>query len=202
MSTRFYIPVATIAVDQECCHSFLEGVAAIEQGHAVGSRVLNHLDFLSHVAHAIKAHDFSRDRIPGQGFLVLPETVFEHVSAGDGEHRFDDLDDYILANHRGQVGCYLKREHAGETTTCAVVVYTREAYLADPEVSVSLPEEVEYVVVAVLASVSKDAPLTCERFVANLAGGNREALAWTANEIREMAQKVHAHWQRYSLVAG
>lgn len=201
MSTRFYIPVATIAIDTECCHAFLEGVDAIDQGPVVGSRVLNHHDFLMHVTHAIKAHDFSRDRITGQGFLSLPKTVFEHVSAGDGEHT-NNLDDYVIAKHRGRCDAYLKREHAGTTTFCAAVVYTREAYLADPEVNVSLRDGVEHVIVAVLAGSGPESPLPLYTLINNLAGGNKEALDWSVEEIRAKAKATKEYWDKYSLVAG
>lgn len=169
----------------------------------IGSKVLDHSAFLEVVGRAIEAHDFSQDRVPGQGFIVVPEAL-PFVSAGDGL-RTEDPTDYTPAFHRGQVDLYLKREKAGEPKFCAVVVYTSEAYLADPEVTSKEAARIEgatHVLVAVIASSGPEGPLTPRRFVANLAGGNREALDWTADEIRTRAKAVNEYWSKYAVVAG
>jgi hypothetical protein len=51
------------------------------------------------------------------------------------------------------------------------------------------------VLVAVLASDGRKATLSPYRFVMNLAGGNRSALAWTADEIRAVAREIAANEQ-------
>jgi hypothetical protein len=220
MSKCFHYPVATIAIYRESCPAFDEGLT-------VGSKVINQPDFLSHVSHAIKAHDFKED---GQGFLVLPETVFEHVSAGDGEHTHDPAD-YVVAEHRGRVDAYLTRKQAGDVKFCAVVVYTREAYLADPEVNVSLRDGIEHVIVAVLASSAPECPLPPWTLMNNISGGNNKFLlsdavsgddrkrlmapprdlrmtvvrrhdAQKAHEWRDMAKLSLEYWKKYSIVAG
>ena len=152
---------------------------------------------------AVEAHNFAEDRVSGQGFLVCPEAI-PFVSAGDGL-RTEDPWDYIPALHRGEVSLFLKRERAGEVQFCALVVFTSEAYLADPEVTPEEAARVEgatHVLVAVIASSGPEAPLTPQRFVANLAGGNREALAWDADEIREKARAINEYWTKYCVVAG
>ena len=171
----------------------------------IGTKVVDPEKFLGVAAEAIEEHDFDADRIPGQGFVVCPKAI-PFVSAGDGQ-RTQDPTDYIPALHRGQVGLYLKRERAGETQFCALVVYTTDAYLKDPEVD---PQEAErirqseatHVLVAVIAASGPQSPLPPWRFVSNLAGGNREALAWTADEIRQKARDIHDYWLRYEVVAG
>jgi hypothetical protein len=171
----------------------------------IGSKVVDSDGFLGVAAQAIEAHDFSSDRIPGQGFLVCPAAI-PFVSAGDGE-RTEDPTDYIPALHRGRVGLYLRRERAGETKFCALVVYTVEAYLKDPEVD---PEEASriqeaeatHVLVAVIASSGPEAPLPPWRFVSNLAGGNREAMVWSGDEVRLKARDIHDYWKTYEVVAG
>lgn len=91
-----------------------------------------------------------------------------------------------------------------------VVVYTREAYLADPDLQ--QPEEAEerarieasdatHVIVAVLAFAGPKSPLPPNTFLHNLAGGNHEALSWTADEIRSTAQQVKAYWNEWCVVA-
>jgi len=171
----------------------------------IGSKVVDPAGFSKAAAEAIEAHDFSQDRIPGQGFLVCPGAL-PFVSAGDG-CRTNDPTDYIPALHRDRVGLYLKRELAGDTKFCALVVYTTEAYLKDPEVdpqeAARINEsEATHVLVAVIASSGPESPLSPWRLTSNLAGGNREAMAWTADEIRQKARDVHDYWLAYEVVAG
>lgn len=171
----------------------------------IGTKVVDHEGFLKMAVEAIGAHDFSQDRIPGQGFIICPAAI-PYVSAGDGK-RTEDPTDYIAALHRGRVDLYLRRERAGETQFLALVVYTVEAYLNDPEVD---PQEANrirqaeatHVLVAVIASSGPEAPLNPWRLVSNLAGGNREALAWEADEIRKKATETHDYWLNYEVVAG
>lgn len=171
----------------------------------IGTKVIDHPAFVETAVRAIEAHDFTQDRVPGQGFIVCPEAM-PFVSAGDGL-RTDNPTDYHPALHRGQVSLYLNRERAGETKFCALVVYTTEAYLADPEIEPPEAARIReagatHVLVAVIASSGPEAPLTPYRFVSNLAGGNREALVWTADEIRHKAGQVHEYWSQYAVVAG
>jgi hypothetical protein len=171
----------------------------------IGSKVVDHDGFLKAAAEAIEGHDFSQDRVPGQGFIVCPAAI-PFVSAGDGK-RTQDPTDYIPALHRGRVDLYLTRERAGETQFCALVVYTTEAYLKDPEVdpqeAARINEaEATHVLVAVIASSGPESPLSPWRFTSNLAGGNREAMDWTADEIRQKARDVHDYWLAYEVVAG
>lgn len=171
--------------------------------YVVGSKVTSKGEFLRVAVQAIEAHDFTTDRVPGQGFLVVPDAI-PFVSAGDG-FRTEDPSDYVPVLHRGEVQLCLRRVKAGPVRSVALIVYTREAYLADPEVDTEERERVAlatHVLVAVLASSGPNGPLTPGRLVANLAGGNNEALAWTADEIRATAAASNNYWTRYAVVAG
>lgn len=173
----------------------------------VGSRVIDAAGFSDALIAAIDAHDFAAERVPGQAFLPLPDAVGS-VSAGEGQ-RTTDPADYVAVEHRAKVELYLRRECAAECTFCAAVVYTAAAYLADPDVQ-NEPDEAArvkatgapYVLVAVIASAAPKGPLTPDRFVANLAGGNKEAQLWSADEIRAKAKEVEAHWSEWCVVAG
>ncbi len=176
-------------------------------GAPVGSRVVDADAFSTVLLDAIEAHDFDAERVPGQAFLPLPGAV-ALVSAGEGR-RTANAADYVAVEHRGKVQLFLRREHAAECTFCAVVVYTKAAYLADPDVQKDPRETarieaqgVTHVLVAVIASASPKAPLPAERFVANLAGGNKEAQLWSADEIRDKAKDIEAHWSEWCVVAG
>jgi hypothetical protein len=137
-------------------------------------------------------------QIPGQGFIELPEAV-PHVSSGVGK-RVADPNAYCLREHRGRVGAYLKREHAEPVKSCAAVVYTLDAYVSDPDITVGERLRVTdslamhdakpatHIVVAVLASSTDQSPHSPFRLIHNLAGGNKEAQVWDADEIRSRAK--------------
>jgi hypothetical protein len=148
---------------------------------AIGSKVTDVNSFLEHLIPAIQNHDTSKDRASGQHFIVLHDAR-ECVSAGDGL-KSNNPDDYIVRVHREGPKMFLKRERAGKTNFLAVVVYTREAYIADPDMTPEELEELEildpwatHFVVAVIASSGPSSPVTPGRFVHNLAGGNNEYL--------------------------
>lgn len=166
---------------------------------AIGSRVTDDHGFDQAALAAIDAYDFSKTRVPGQGFIHCPEAV-PFVSSGVGP-RSTDPKDYVLREHRGIVSAYLKRALAAPVRSCTLVVYTKEAYVRDPDVT---PEEATrvkdatHVLVAVLADAGPGLPpLSPYRLVWNLAGGNREAATYTADDIRLMAKAAiqdDNHW--------
>jgi hypothetical protein len=169
----------------------------------IGSKITNLDAFIEVLAQAAEAHDFTKDRVPGQGFIQLPESVLPHVSAGVGKQVADPTA-YCLREHRGRVGAYLKREFAAPTESCAVVVYTRDAYVADPDVTedeVQRLGDATHVIVAVLATAGPQSQLSPYRFTHNLAGGNKEAQVWTADEIREKAKAILDYDNTWSTVA-
>lgn len=157
----------------------------------IGSKITNLPRFFEAAEKAINAYDFAGARVPGQGFIQLPDAV-PFVSAGVGP-RSKNPEDYVLRVHRGIVREYLKREFAAQVTGCALVVYTKEAYLRDPDVTAEETARIEraegtHVLVAVLAFAGPESPLPPYRLVWNLGGGNREAALWTADEIRSKAK--------------
>jgi hypothetical protein len=184
------------------CHAF--------DNVAIGSRVTDRGAFMEALIAAVVSHDTSKDRAPGQHFIVLPETTFSSVSSGEGK-RTANVGDYVLRIHRGVVGPYLKRDLASPIKTLAVVVYTVEAYLADPEIN-EVPgkkEQIEsardqgatHVIVAVIAAAAPRAPRTPYRFTAALAGGNNEADTWSLEEVRRMASESISYWDEWAIVA-
>lgn len=183
----------------------LSSILTAFQARPIGSKVTESSPFLYGLGKAIEAHDFDADRVPGQGFLVVPELI-PFVSAGDGL-RTTNADDFHPMEHRGNVELFLRREHAGEVNFCACVVYTLEAYVGDPEVDAAeaaalRKDDITHVLVAVIASSGPEAPLTPHRLVSNLAGGNKEALEWTKEEIHDKAKATKEYWDKYCVVAG
>ena len=187
---------------------------------AVGSRVIERASFMRFLSDAVEAFDFNAETNPkvtttGQGVVTMPADAFPTVSAGVGSHTFvDDIgkadhptDHYVLRSWRGKVGSYLKREHAAPVESLAVVVYTEEAYLNDPDVGDDeagriCDEKATHVIVAVLAGAGPKPPAySPSRLVANLAGGNKDALAWDADTIRAKAVEAQAYADEWSVVA-
>jgi len=177
---------------------------------AVGTRVTDPTTMIYMIEKAIEGFEFAAQKVPGQGFIPLTAPVegwSELVSAGVGR-KVNDEDAYVLRSWRGSVNAYLRREFAAPVESVAVVVYTTEAYLSDPEVAGDAKEVDRvrqagwtHILVAVLASAGPRAPLSAGRFVSNLAGGNKEALVWTADEIRAKAKEIAEYANEWSVVA-
>jgi hypothetical protein len=169
----------------------------------IGSKVTDKALFSSVLESAIEAHDFSTGDVPGQAFIMLPDAAKAAVSAGVGP-RSENPDDYVCREHRGRVGAFLRRERAASVDGVAAIVYTREAYLGDPDVDEAEGFRVQHashVLVAVLAFAGPKAPLPVFRLVANLAGGNKAALVWDADRIRSEAKAAHDYDADWSVVA-
>lgn len=173
---------------------------------AVGTKVTDRSAFLACLADAVEGFDFDAQTTPGQGFVSLPESAKSTVSAGVGR-RVNDASAYVLRSWRGRVEALLRRERAAEVDGVAAVVYTADAYLSDPEVGESADEVdrikrsgATHVIVAVLAFAGPKAPLSPHRLVSNLAGGNKDALKWSADEIREKAREVDAYDAEWCVV--
>lgn len=172
----------------------------------VGTKVTNPTGFWEVVRAAVAAHDFALDKIPGQGFILVPEAS-QFVSGGVGRN-VDDPTAYVLRSYRGKVHAYLKRDFAAPVEGCAVVVYSTAAYLADPDIEETpgeadriKAEDPTHILVAVLAFSGPKTVLSPYRFVKNLAGGNNEALAWNADEIRAKAREIASQTDEWSTVA-
>ena len=161
--------------------------------------------FLDLLQDAIANFDFASCRQPGQGLVPLPQETCDMVSAGIGQ-RTDNPVDYLIRKHRGKVGLYLHRALAAKPDKVAAVVYTAEAYLNDPEIQDEESSRVKkggftHMLVAILASAGPPSPLTPGRFASNLAGGNNEAMNWTADEIRAKAKEIDDYAKTWCVVA-
>ena len=164
----------------------------------------DHDGFVAAAQAAIEAHDFAKDRVPGQAVLDTPGAV-PYISGGVGRRR-KDPSDYVLREHRGIVLAYLKRDFAEPPTGCSLVVYTRDAYFRDPDVTPAEAARIDsegatHVLVAVLGRSGPDSPLPPYRLVWNLAGGNLEAALWSAEEIHARAKAAIAYDNEWVTVA-
>ena len=187
-------------------HIMYSNIITAMRSKSVGTQVLGEFrgDFMHLLDEQVKRFDFSKCRpTPGQGFLILPEKVHNWVSAGVGP-RSENPDHYLIREHRGVPQMFLKREYAAKPHKVAAIVYTHEAYAADPQVSRKEAERTSrssHVLVAVLSWAGPEAPLSPYRFVANLGGGNNDALKWGADEIRQMASEIIDYDSKWCVVA-
>lgn len=176
------------------------------QPSTVGTRVTQPEALTALLLPAIEACDFDSQDVIGQAVIALPDAARQMVLAGVGPAS-ENPEHYIPRYWRGRVGLYLRREFAAQVNGVAAVVYTRDAYMNDPQMEppemarMEAEKDATHVLVAILAFAGPRAPLTPYRFVANLAGGNLAALQWSADKIRSMAKDIIAYDDAWSVVA-
>jgi len=188
-STCREVGQAYIPLPQEACGFVSAGI---------GKRTDDPTDYI------IRAHR-------GQIGIYLKRYSGRHIHANkDGNLIFDDRGDSLgfpICIYEFYFGYDPKAVClAAPVDNVAVVVYTKEAYLKDPDCTEEEHERINslgctHVLVAVLASSGKPSPLTPHRFIHNLAGGNREALLWTADEIRAKAKEIKKFSSEWCVVA-
>ncbi len=167
----------------------------------VGTRITDP----AHVLAAIESRLSTGDHLvsaPGQFEIPLSATG---LLGGIGR-RTQNQDDYVVRTWRGRVDMFLKREFAVPVAHAKAIVYTIDAYEADPQVSalesqVLRDQSVTHVIVAILAFAGPPAKLSPLRFVMNLAHGNNEALLWSRDEIVERAKAVERYDAEWCVVA-
>jgi hypothetical protein len=180
-------------------------ICTAHEPRVIGSKVIDPRGFMAALEAAVAAHNFAADRFPGQALISVPAAI-PFVSSGVGRPK-PDPSAYTLKLYRGTVSAYLKREHAAPVEGLACVVYTRDAYLNDPDVQTEERERltadssVTHVLVAVLAEAGARSQLSPYRFAHNLAGGNREAQLWSADEIRAKARDIIEYAGQWATVA-
>ena len=190
----------TLDVVRMWVHCYAKTLEAV-----IGTKILDISALLPVVIESLKSHDPSGDRAPGQHFIMLPPEALPFLSGGMGP-RSEYPDDFVARLHRGRVSLFLHRNKAAEVTGAAAIIYTVEAWRADPDVSEEMIKDVgnaTHVLVDVLAFGGPEGqpPLTPVRFCHNLAGGNNAQLEATAEEIREDAKSVSEYWSEWEVCA-
>jgi hypothetical protein len=178
----------------------------------LGTKVTDERRFRAFLADFVGTHEFAevdnaeKGVIAGQAFIMLPGAE-ETVSSGVGKTS-QEPSDYVARFHREKVGLYLKRSKAEKATGVAAVVYTRGAYLRDPDILGDAAEAARieasnatHVLVAVIAFAGPKSPLPAWRFVCNLAGGNLNAQELSGEAIREQAKGIRDYWSTWSVVS-
>lgn len=176
----------------------------------VGTKVVDKDRFMALLAEAVQGHDFSKDKVPGQGFIPMSKDSLSTVASGVGK-RTQNPDDYVVRLYRGSVTMFLRREKAAPAESVNAIVYTMEAYLQDPEVLKDTKESERvkssgctHVLVSVLSSAGPKPQLSFERFTKNLAGNNREfdpAQGCTLEKVIQTAKVVVEYGDTWCTVA-
>ncbi len=168
----------------------------------IGTKVTDHEPFKKLLKEAVRKHKF--DDL-GHGQILLPGAK-DMVSCGVA--RLKDVPSpagFHLRPYRGDNHLFAKRKHAITAEHVAAIVYTREAYAADPDEG-GLLADCTHVLIAVLgwAGEQQTPPVTPWRFVNNLAGGNASyspARGYTWEKCVEEAKESHDYWAQWVVVA-
>lgn len=180
------------------------GYVTCFQKQGVGTQVISEEKFWGVLLEGIKKHDTSKDRAPGQHFVVL-EGANELVSAGVGERTLNP-EDYVNRVYRDRVEQFLRRTHAATVGLVAAIVYTVDAYLNDPQVKEDEAEYkrisesgCDYVLVAVLAGPSLK--VSAFRLLVNVCGGNREWDSPTLERLLEAIRDTKEFEEKFCVVS-
>ena len=170
----------------------------------IGTLVHRPMDMHLSIRRALETYKFPEN---GQGFVSLPKEAWGCVLPGVAR-RTKNPGDYKNALHRGEVGQFLDRTKVALPALdgVAAIVYTAEAFLADPQTS---DEEKQAFIeagythcgVTTLAFAGPKPPGTSWRFIVNLAGGNAAYEEMTKEELVEMAQDIKAYETEWAVVA-
>ena len=167
--------------------------------NCIGTKVTHEAEFRHELAHALVAYDMPAN---GQGFIPLAN-VSPYVLSGDCERAGLTEKDYVVRLWRGEMMMFAKRREQ-RATFCAAIVYTAEAYFADPQVDEAEKARLEgatHVLVAVLGSRGPKPTLSSSRFVRNLAGGNASFAHMGHQALVEMAKAIEAYEAEWVVVA-
>jgi len=156
------------------------------------------------VSEAVASFEFPEN---GQGFVVLPEAAKDCVLPGVAL-RTPNVGDYCLREHRGEISEYINRNTAdlGQCDMVAAIVYTAEAFLADPQTSEEEKaafSEAGYTHcwVTTLGNKGPKPPVGAWRFAVNLAGGNAAYANATRAQLVEEAREIQEYWSTWGTVA-
>ena len=179
-----------------------------ENNSVIGSKVGDSPAFREALTTAIFNHNSSSDRAEGQHFIVLsPEAIkASDITCGVGR-KTSNIEDYVMREWRGNVQTFLKREKAMEVAFCAVIVYTKSAYLADPQMpederkQVLASKDTHYLVALLANGDGVPNARSPYRLVDSLAGGNNEFENISIEDVKAMAVESKAYADTWGVVA-
>ena len=182
-----------------------------EDEKCVGSKILNPEEFRKRLVTEIIRHDHKSDSAPGQHVVTLSYETIEAsgIVCGIGL-RTNNLNDYIIRSWRGQVGLYLKRECAVPVEMCRVIVYTKEAMIADPDVDEDYKNEimnspdhkyVSHYLIALLADGPEPSARSPLRLTAAIGGHNNEYENASIEKIKSDCLESYNYATKWEVVS-
>lgn len=179
-----------------------------ENAQVIGSKVGDSEYFRDLLSAAIFNHDPSKDRAEGQHFIVFTPNMIRksQITCGVGR-KTSNIEDYVMREWRGNVQTFLKREKAMEVAFCAVIVYTKSAYLADPQMpederkKVLASKNTHYLVALLANGDGVPNARSPYRLVDSLAGGNNEFENISIEDVKAMAVESKAYADTWGVVA-
>jgi hypothetical protein len=182
----------------------------------VGTRVTHPAEMLDCLDKAIKAFDWAEHAPDGQAFIPLPAETIPWVLGGVAK-KSRNPDDFVNRLWRGHVGQYMKREFALPVERVSAIVYTRQAYLDDPDCKgdpengiprdqdeidrIEASDYTHILVIIIADDGTGKAPVSPGTFVNNLAGGNNAYAKFGKDELVDMAINIRDYYRTYSTVA-
>jgi hypothetical protein len=179
------------------------------ESKTIGTKVLDKDAFLAALGAAVEKYEMPES---GHAFVAVDAVGLVSCGVARDPAGFTETD-VVAREHRGHWAVYARRDKASKADSVACVVFTREAYLADPDVQESLAEGITHVIVAVLAFAGPKSPLPIWTLVHNIAGGNAEFVPAGLDErdptrnlnllykIIGMARESENYWSEWMVVA-
>lgn len=177
----------------------VSGICQAFSNNCIGTKVTHEDGFRHELMHELTAYDMPAN---GQGFIPLPSAA-HLVLSGDCERDKLTEKDFIVREWRGEIMMFAKRREQ-RATFCTAIVYTAEAYFADPQVGETEKSRLRgatHVLVAVLGSRGPKPTLSSTRFVRNLAGGNASFAHMGHQDLVEMAKGIVSYEMEWAVVA-
>jgi hypothetical protein len=168
--------MSTQTVVKEVKLDIAESCSAFEKHHVVGAKVLDHSGLFAAIKTAIAEYD-RFDEVDGELFLELPLETRTFVRARVGKAtRFPQ--DYVVRRKDGLMQAYLLPEHAAPVDVLVVIVFTAEAYLANPKLrdGVVVADDVTHVITEVLPNSGLDVHTPMEMLSG--IGGDLDEFSW------------------------
>lgn len=181
--------MSIILATAEICTAF--------QTLCIGTKVLEpyHRWFTQILHDSIAAHVFPEN---GQAKILLPDITRPMVSAGIASREELREGDFVARKFRNRVGLYARRKFAMQSEKVFAIVYTRDAYIADPdyvEGSLFGLPDYTHVLVALLGHAGpEDVPYGSRVLLHNMAGGNNEFLPSTGPNWVESMRNTLAYY--------
>jgi len=171
-----------------------KNLSAFNNYGVVGSKVVDHDGFTEALKTAIAQFDWANGcDAPGQAKIKLPASANGTVSCGEAAVAGLADGDLFARIYRGVPTLFAHRSKASEVKCLEVIVYTKAAWDADKDDDAfeEVPEGVDHVIVAVLASPTEDgASYSPTRLAHNLAGGNNAFQVGTGGTAEQVLERA------------